>query len=387
MLKRFEVSNYKNFKDSLVVDFSKVGGYQFNPDCITNNHISKMLIYGRNATGKTNLGKAILDIRKILMGPSFLFDEQIINANSFLECASFSYVFQFEEDTVQYEYSKFSSNKLCHEKLLINGNLVYSCDFEKEEYYFDNLELIKAETINTERYFKAVMEDHEEYDHTEMSLPFLRWLINNTAMEQNSVLLKLADFVSQMAAMGTGFGIGVNSAFSRSRRIKDVFVETLEDPEALNDFESFLNVMGVECKLKVQRLPDGKPELYFDHLKPLPFFENASSGTTALVQIYRVISSKRKLALLYFDEFDAFYNYEMSENLLRYFKYYYKSCQVIMTSHNTNLMTNRYMRPDCLFILSTDGRLTPLNEATNRELREGHNLEKMYISGEFQRYE
>ena len=45
------------------------------------------------------------------------------------------------------------------------------------------------------------------------------------------------------------------------------------------------------------------------------------------------------------------------------------------------------MRPDCLFILSGDGRLTPLNEATARELREGHNLEKMYISGEFKNYE
>ena len=58
-----------------------------------------------------------------------------------------------------------------------------------------------------------------------------------------------------------------------------------------------------------------------------------------------------------------------------------------MTSHNTNLMTNRLMRPDCLFILSRSGSLTSLCNATPRELREGHNLEKMYISGEFEKYE
>lgn len=58
-----------------------------------------------------------------------------------------------------------------------------------------------------------------------------------------------------------------------------------------------------------------------------------------------------------------------------------------MTTHNTNLMTNRFMRPDCLFILSGSGSLTALSNATVRELREGHNLEKMYISGEFERYE
>lgn len=87
------------------------------------------------------------------------------------------------------------------------------------------------------------------------------------------------------------------------------------------------------------------------------------------------------------DEFDAFYHYEMSEKVIKYLCYKYPSCQIIMTTHNTNLMTNRLMRPDCLLILSRDGMLTALNNATLRELREGHNLEKMYISGEFDAYE
>ena len=38
-------------------------------------------------------------------------------------------------------------------------------------------------------------------------------------------------------------------------------------------------------------------------------------------------------------------------------------------------------------ILSRKGTLTALCNATQRELREGHNLEKMYISGEFEKYE
>ena len=59
-----------------------------------------------------------------------------------------------------------------------------------------------------------------------------------------------------------------------------------------------------------------------------------------------------------------------------------KNTQVILTSHNTNLLTNRIMRPDCYFILTKD-KLTSLANATSRELREGHNLEKLYMSGEF----
>ena len=92
-------------------------------------------------------------------------------------------------------------------------------------------------------------------------------------------------------------------------------------------------------------------------------------------------------SFIYLDEFDAFYHYEMSEKVINFFKRRYPKCQIVMTSHNTNLMTNRLMRPDCLFILSRAGTLTALSNATKRELREGHNLEKMYISGEFDKYE
>ena len=31
----------------------------------------------------------------------------------------------------------------------------------------------------------------------------------------------------------------------------------------------------------------------------------------------------------------------------------------------------------------TDGKITSLRKATDRELREGHNLEKLYKGGEF----
>lgn len=385
MLKKFEVKNYRNFRNSLSIDFQKVGGYQFNLDCITNGMLGKMLIYGRNATGKTNLGRAILDIRKILMDPSFIFEEDITHADSSTDCAFFSYTFQFDNDIVVYEYAKHSSNKLSKEKLDINEEEIFSCDYEADRYFISNLKEIQAETINLDRYFNAVDELHEVQE--EMNLPFLRWIINNTAMQPESILWKLADFISGMSAIGTGLGFGVSNTLGRSRRAREMFIGILEDPDQLNDFENFLNMMGVKCKLKVQRTPDGKPDLYFDYKKPLPFFEYASSGTLSVVQMYRAFQSKRKPTFLYVDEFDAFFHFEMSDSMLRFFKKYYQLSQVIITTHNTNLMTNRLMRPDCLFILSTAGNLTPLNEATTRELREGHNLEKMYISGEFERYE
>ena len=156
----------------------------------------------------------------------------------------------------------------------------------------------------------------------------------------------------------------------------------MEDERELKKFEEFLNYMGVECKLAFKTLPDGHNELYFKYKKLIPFYENASSGTIALLNIYRrLVFSSKNASLIYLVEF------EMAENLVKYFKQMLPNCQIILTTHNTNLMTNRLMRPDCLFVLSRSGKLTALCDATTRELREGHNLEKMYISGEFEAYE
>lgn len=365
MLKKFTVSNYKNFKDEISLDFSKIGEYSFNMDSL-----SMRLIYGRNATGKTNFGRALLDIKILLYG-MFRNDENsvLINADS-QDTEKFIYEFQFGSDEVTYKYSRFANTELCDEELYINGEAIFKCDFKNSKFDFQGLSIISAETVNTKRYLNK-----DEMDN-EYVLPFLRWLINNTAFSDDSILIKLSKYVRKMDMITVG-----NDLLYSNRN----FLENLKNPVYLHNFEDFLNVMGIECKLVLQELPDGQAELYFSQNKLVPFYSTASSGTLALTSLYQKIVSN--CSLIYIDDFAAFYHYEMAEKLISFFKTKYPKCQFIMTSHNTNLMTNKIVRPDCLFILSSRGTLTALCDATERELREGHNLEKMYISGELEKYE
>lgn len=359
MLKKFTVSNFKNFKDEISLDFSKIGEYSFNMDSL-----SMRLIYGRNATGKTNFGRALLDIKILLYGMQ---SSGLINEDG---AAKFKYEFKFGNDEVVYKYSRFSNTELCDEELYINGEAIFKCDFKNSKFDFQGLSIISAETVNTNRYVNK-----DEMDN-EYVLPFLRWLINNTAFSDDSVLIQLFEYVRKMGMITVG-----NDLLYSNRN----FLENLKNPVYLHNFEDFLNLMGIECKLVLQELPDGQVELYFAHKKLVPFYSTASSGTLALTSLYQKIVSN--LSLIYLDDFAAFYHYEMAEKLICYFKDKYPECQFIMTSHNTNLMTNKIMRPDYLFILSSKGTLTALCDATERELREGHNLEKMYISGEFEKCE
>lgn len=374
MLKKFTVKNYKNFKDEISLDFSKIAGYQFNKDCLSMGLIGKMLIYGRNATGKTNFGRALLDIERLMYDMSRNGEKSVlINADSRDDTAKFIYEFKFGNDEVIYKYSRFANAELCDEELSINGNVIFKCDFKNNKFDFQGLNIISAETVNTNRY---LIQDNDV-------LSFLRWLINNTSFSYNSVLIKLSEYVNKMDLITVG-----NNRIESSTIDYSKFFEDLKNPVHLQNFEDFLNLMGIECKLVFKELPDGQVELYFDHKKLVPFYSTASSGTLALTNLYQKIVSKAvESSLVYLDEFDAFYHYEMAEKLISFFKTKYPKCQFIMTSHNTNLMTNKIMRPDCLFILSSRGTLTALCDATERELREGHNLEKMYISGEFEKYE
>ena len=374
MLKKFTVKNYKNFKDEISLDFSKIAGYQFNKDCLSMGLIGKMLIYGRNATGKTNFGRALLDIERLMYDMSRNGEKSVlINADSRDDTAKFIYEFKFGNDEVIYKYSRFANAELCDEELSINGNVIFKCDFKNNKFDFQGLNIISAETVNTNRY---LIQDNDV-------LSFLRWLINNTSFSYNSVLIKLSEYVNKMDLITVG-----NNRIESSTIDYSKFFEDLKNPVHLQNFEDFLNLMGIECKLVLKELPDGQVELYFDHKKLVPFYSTASSGTLALTNLYQKIVSKAvEYSLVYLDEFDAFYYYEMAEKLISFFKTKYPKCQFIMTSHNTNLMTNKIMRPDCLFILSSRGTLTALCDATERELREGHNLEKMYISGEFEKYE
>ena len=383
MLKKFTLKNYKNFKDEISIDFENTAGYQFSTDCITDGTISKMLIYGRNATGKTNLGKALIDICMTMFGVRRYADTGVfLNADSIDETATFSYEFRFENNELIYRYTRFYNQELRNEELRINKKTIFSCDFENNKFDFKNLKYINAETANIDRYLQSVDIGNEE-ELQEPKLPFLRWLISNVALNSDSILIELANYTRRMLMITAG-----NTMLRTSRRMNDSFYELLEDSNRLKDLEYFLNEMGIACKLILQKLPDGQRELYFEHEKLVPFYETASSGTLALVDLYRRLIPKNwEPSFIYLDEFDAFYHYEMSEKVINFFKRRYPKCQIIMTSHNTNLMTNRLMRPDCFFILSRAGTLTALCNATERELREGHNLEKMYISGEFDKYE
>ena len=84
---------------------------------------------------------------------------------------------------------------------------------------------------------------------------------------------------------------------------------------------------------------------------------------------------------LYMNGFDAFYHYEMSERIVRLVSKM-DGFQTVFTTHNISLLKNDLLKLDCCLVLD-DCVVRSFSDSTDRELCQGHNLEKMYRNGEF----
>jgi len=111
------------------------------------------------------------------------------------------------------------------------------------------------------------------------------------------------------------------------------------------------------------------------------FFKIASTGTRSLALFYYWYIRMKKASFVFIDEFDAFYHFELSESVQKKVNEI-QNVQIFTTTHNTDLMSNDLLRPDCYFLLK-DNSIKAISELTEKELRQAHNLQKMYKAGAF----
>ncbi|NLV22046.1 MAG: ATP-binding protein [Syntrophomonadaceae bacterium] len=363
MLKLFEVTGFKNFENTIKLDFSDVRDYKFNNACITSGLLGKIIIYGKNSVGKSNLGLALFDIVSHLttnnVGPG-LYD-YYLNVNNKSGYAEFHYVFAFDNGEVDYFYRKNDKQSLVYESVAINDKRLYTYDYEDKRGDLSGLEALTT-TLNLS--FRG--------DDS-----ILKYAIANSALSEDHPLYQMQRFVSRMLWFRS---LDENRYIGYQSNSKDYY-DFIFEGNMIKELELFLHKAGIEENLVAKKDPDGTKRLYFDTRKPLPFFKMASSGTKALYTFFYWYKTAVDVSLMFIDEFDAFYHYELAETLVELLESM-PGFQTILTSHNANLLSNRIMRPDCYLILTGD-KLTSLTNATGRELREGHNLEKLYMSGEF----
>jgi len=369
MLRKFKVSNFKNFEKEFIFDLSETNGYGFNTNCIKSGIVNCALIYGHNGVGKSNLGLAIFDIIAHLTDKNKNVSKykNYLNAYNRSKVAEFCYEFQINNKIVKYEYKKTDYETLIFEKFSINDDELILFDRQRGNNQF-SVNLNGAETLNT------TINDNQ--------LSALKYIKKNTVLENNEntqTFIDFFNFVDNMLyfrsledRMYLGLEVG-------SRTIADVIVEE----EKVDDFEKFLNDAGVGCELAVIEEMDKKTLALNFNGKYIPFTSDIiSTGTNALTLFYFWFQRVKEanVSFLFIDEFDAFYHHKLATSVVERLKNV--GVQFILTTHNTSILTNDLLRPDCYFLMNK-GKIQSFVKCIEKELREAHNIEKMYKANSF----
>lgn len=375
MLTSFSVKNFKNFEKKFTIDLSNTKQYAYSEACVKDGIVKTGLIYGPNSIGKSNLGKAIFDIVQTVTDKERRPDLYLSYANAkHPELATeFVYEFVFGSSRVRYEYSK----------------LTYE-DIIKEAFFIDGVEIVSryGDSFHTNLEGSATLNSNK----LNSKISVMRFIKANAVLADNptnNVVWSFFSFIDRMLMFSNlrqnyyqGFIVG-NPA---------VDVEIIKKGK-LAELEMFLNSADVECSLKNLEI-NGQQKMffYFGDNHYIDFWDNASTGTQSLVFFfywYMQMQADPSLApsFVYLDEFDAFYHEKTAAKIVELLRQ--TQSQVILTTHDSSLLTNELLRPDCAFNMLPEYKnsdsyvMGPLSSRTEKELRQALNIPKMFRAGAF----
>ena len=272
MLCFFSVKNFKGFKDAISLDLS-ASNYEFNYECVLDGYAHKALIYGYNGVGKSNFGRAVMDIiinltdkeKEILTKGTYR------NAETENKIVEFRYMFKFHNSIVEYRYGKTGPESLVYEYLDINNKSVVSYNRAENEPLVINLR--GAETLNK--------------DINKIPISVLKYIKSNAALESSieaDVLFYFFNFVDRMLFFRNlddrtyaGYEVGGGELFN----------EIINNNHFIH-FVKFLYSANVPSNIEFQKVGN-QYKVFFsfkteqDEKSMIDFFENCSTGMKSLL--------------------------------------------------------------------------------------------------------
>ena len=363
MLTYFSVQGFRNFKDKLEFDLRSTNKYEFNTHALKNGTVNHSVIYGENGSGKSNVGLAILDIVSHVIPDSTVqintLKDNFLNADTDEQHANFEYEFEIEGHEVVYRYGKTDDLSLVYESLHIDKQLV--AEINRDEGHKAFFDLDGSENLKT--------------DISRADISIIRYLSMSVLDETrlNYIFDKFIEFVGGMV-----FFRSLNRTEYQGQRISSSKLsDEIIGKGKVQEFEKFLNEVGVNFNLDVQGASDDQYIVFKYRNKTIEFSRIASTGTLSLGIFYYwyLQLCDKKIKFAFIDEFDAFYHFELSRKIVN--KLSELECQTVLTTHNLSLLDNDLLRPDCYFEVS-DNKIVPFSSLVHKELRKAHNIEKIY---------
>lgn len=407
MLLRFRVSNHLSFRDLQEVSFvasslKERKGYLIDCAAAPNNSVvPAAVVYGANASGKSNLVDAMQTMRAMVLDSHTRGDPGggVARQPFRLDRASLQAATQFDIDFVtegtRYHYGfKASDEAFVSEWLDVYPKAHRRLAFARDgsEFAFrrwlkgQNSSIAKLTRPNSLFLSAAAQNGHEQLSKVFAYFHSIR-TIRDVAVTGTELIVRLREgepdrrVIALLGRLGTGV-----VDFRRSEaRNSEQFLRLLREitPSGVSTDALFgglgEDAMGTVVEL-VHRGRDNEP---------IPLgLDRESAGTRRLLAVmggvYRALDEGTPVVM---DELDASLHTHAGEALLGLFcsaASNPKGAQLLATTHDTNLMRSSCLRRDQLWFTQKDARgATEIYPLTDFKTRWGDNFELGYLQGRY----
>jgi AAA15 family ATPase/GTPase len=411
MLLRFGVQNHLSIRDaqelSLVASKLKddESGLIRNPGLGDERVLPAAVIYGANASGKSNLIAALEFMRTTVLyshsrgepgarvpRTPFALDPESATASSRFDA-------DFIAGGIRYHYGFEASD------IAFTSEWLYSFPNNRRQTLFErtgqafsfgrnlrgrNQVIADLTRPNSLFVAAAAQNDHEELSKVTTFFQSIRSDTDTTAGESNaSARLARQAFDGRIVDFLREMGTGITS-YRRRKRVQSDFSKNF----AVDLIDLLKKHMPEEAAKSFEAsLDDIEEDVEFGHgaIGPDPVFFDIgreSAGTRRLcVLLGPVFNALDSGGILAIDELDASLHTRACEAVLALFsdpESNPKGAQIIATTHDTNLLSSRYIRRDQVWLVEKDRvGATHLYPLTDIRTRKGDNIEKGYLQGRF----
>ncbi len=420
MLLSFSVFNYRSIKDEITLSFLPLKSHK---DLLSNiaeigdkaKVLRSAIIYGANASGKSNVLKALTGFIELIQNSSTyklnekikLHDPFLLDNESNKHLSGFKLEFLFEQVRYVYDVS-CNSNSIKTEKLYYYPKGQKVRIFERtstDKFHYGTV--IKGEKRSIENRLlenqlylsKAANENiailsnlYKWFGKIETSFSILSGLsevVDTSTIIGSALKNKDEKFFNRFEKIILAFDVGIDSLkINKNTREKNLFSLLPDEATELLNAEPFeTEIPELDSELFIVhkfKSPDtDKPEY-----REFPL-DRESSGTKNLLSIaFKLLEHFEMGTTMIIDEFERSLHPHIVEKLIRLFhdsEINVNNAQLICSTHAVSLLSNELFRRDQIWFTEKDERsATQLFSLSQIEgVRKDIPYDKWYLSGRF----
>lgn len=407
MLLKFSVENYLSFKSKVVLDLQAAPIKEFPDNVFTpliagrnNSTLKSAGIFGHNASGKTNIIKAMSFMREFVLSSTtnkeIILEPFRLSTSTEVSPSTFEIIFLIEN--IKYRYGFSVSNKF------VESEWLFVTDKRKEE----NLFVRAKQNFSFEKKFKSTLKGKYElvYEMTRINTLFLSVLaqynfalclsisnwFSKSLIAHDTEHAALVEFTAKLMAIGDYRKL-INDVIKKSdlgidsveARLKETAIQRNYSYELLSSVfaEDTKEYTVRTSHIRYSENNNPHDKIFFDLLR------NESLGTQKFFGILGpLLYTIKERGVIWVDEIDARMHSVLLADVIGLFnskRTNPNGAQLIFTSHNTNILKRGLRRDQIVLIEKDKYGISTMDTVHSKhpKVRNDATFDKDYLTGKY----